>query len=130
MCAFYYREDGTLTPEQLFSYLTVDGIVPNSDDIMKEIEKLGMHHENGVINLNEFKKIIWHFKSILNKQLDFRERIENILKIKVEGHNLFELKYIFKDFYESIMEYIYGKEDDKKSHLLVKDLIQVVTLGF
>ena len=41
MCAFYYREDGTLTPEQLFSYLTVDGIVPNSDDIMKEIRRVG-----------------------------------------------------------------------------------------
>ena len=37
MCKFYYREDGTLTPDQLMSYLTVDGLMPNSDDIMYEI---------------------------------------------------------------------------------------------
>lgn len=58
MCKFYYREDGTLTPDQLMSYLTVDGLMPNSDDVMHEIEKLGVLDEEGLINLNGFKHII------------------------------------------------------------------------
>lgn len=57
MCKFYYREDGQLTPEQLLSYMTVDGLIPNSDDIKKEIESLGVC-DDGLINLNEFKRIL------------------------------------------------------------------------
>ena len=48
MCKFYYRDDGTLTPKQLMSYLTVDGLLPNSDDVVKEIEKLGVLEDDGL----------------------------------------------------------------------------------
>ena len=88
-----------------------------------------MLDDDGLINLNEFKKIIWHFKTIVNQQLDFREQIENFLKIKVDAHQLFEVKYIFKDFYVSILDYLYGR-DRKTNHLYVKDLVKVVTCGF
>ena len=70
---------------------------------MQEIEKLRVLEDDGLINLNEFKKIIYHFKSILNQQLEFRERIEDILKIKVKMVNEHELKYILKEFYQNLI---------------------------
>lgn len=33
MCKFFYVEDGTLNPDQLMSYLTVDGMLPTSDEV-------------------------------------------------------------------------------------------------
>lgn len=69
-----------------------------------------MLEDGGKINLNEFKKIIKHFKNIVNQQLLIRERIEDILKIKIEVEKEFELRYVMKDFYNDMLRFIYGKD--------------------
>lgn len=115
------------------SYLTVDGLMPNSEIIMAEIEKLGVHDDDGQVNLNGFKNIIMHFKKLVNKQLEFRERIENILKIRVEDKKEYELRSLLREFYKSMVDFIYDSDTRKhrsNTHLLVADLIIIISLSF
>ena len=59
--------------------------------------------------------------------MEFRERIENILKIRVNEKKEVELRALLREFYKSMIQYIYG---NKSTHLLVIDLIKIYSLGF
>lgn len=87
--------------------MTVNGMIPNAEEITREIDSLGVC-DDGLISLSEFKLVIKHFKKLLNVQLDFRERLENILKIKLSPETEFEMKYKFKEYCDSLMKYLHG----------------------
>ena len=88
--------------------------------------------DDGLINLNEFKRILQHFKYQLNVKLEYRERMEDIIRINKDESSEFELNYVCKDFYLDIQKHLYGIQSDGriKSHMLVKDLVKILTLGF
>ena len=50
----------------------------------------------------------------------------------MEEKDELDLRYLLQEFYSQMVEFIYDKQDGQKrhSHLLVIDLIKVVSLGF
>lgn len=69
------------------SYFTVNGLLPNSEDILHGIEKFGILENDELITLTNFKTVFQYFRNITIIQLEFRERIEDILKINMQDQN-------------------------------------------
>ena len=78
--------------------------------MLNEMRKEGLF-KNKKINLKEFKQIIEFIKDKLDAQLDYREKMENIIKFELNEDNEMDFKYLCQDFYLSFQEFLYGKNN-------------------